>query len=420
MPVTDIDTDTRTVNEAFFQPLLDSLVGATHTRPCPELPDEDWLRLGVQRVLEGSESGRAFLQEHGLRFDTTPTPDNYFAALKSGRRRDLAREVSLAVLRAARTRLPDRLADIPELARYEVFAADGHWHKAAAHDPRHNDTKMAVGHFYSLDLRTHLLRHLAAGQGLHEHDMSALKRIKPKGLRQEVRQGRRVLIIYDPAAIDLGYWKRCRHECAVYFLSRVKEGMVFSWEESLEWDKNDSRNRGVLTDWRVTSREGHALRIISCLDRQSGKTYEFLTNEMDLPPGVLAELYRRRWEVEKVFDEVKNKLGQKKAWASSLEAKETQAQMIALAHNLLVSYERELETGHGVSNEAEDRRRAERQKRAAEECARMGTPLPRLLLLARRATQRSVKFLRWLRQALREKLAEAAAVPRLKQLYARL
>ena len=38
----------------------------------------------------------------------------------------------------------------------------------------------------------------------------------------------------------------------------------------------------------------------------------------------------------------------------------------------------------------------------------------------RRATQRSVKFVRWLRQALRENLTEAAAVPRLTQLYASL
>src|ERR1051325_8178880 len=65
---------------------------------------------------------------------------------------------------------------------YACFAADGHWHKAAVNDPRHDGSKMAVGHFYALNLRTHTLRHLAAGEGLHEHDMSALKRIKPKGL----------------------------------------------------------------------------------------------------------------------------------------------------------------------------------------------------------------------------------------------
>ena len=319
MPVT---TTTQTVNEAFFQPLSAALARATLIRPCPEFSDEDWLRMGVQRVLEGSESGRAFLQEHGLRFENAPTHNNYFASLKSERRRDLAQEVNLALIAAAGARLEDRLADIPELTGYECFAADGHWHKAAAHDPRHKDTKMAVGHFYSLNLRTHVLRHLAAGQGLHEHDMSALKRIKPKGLRQEVDQGRRVLIIYDKAGIDFGYWTRCRRECAVYFLSRVKEGMVFGWEESRTWDKSDRRNRGVLSDWKVTSREGHVLRIISYLDRQTGEVYEFVTNEPDLAPGIIAELYRRRWEVEKVFDAVKNKLGQKKAWARQAWATE--------------------------------------------------------------------------------------------------
>jgi hypothetical protein len=279
---------------------------------------------------------------------------------------------------------------------------------------------MAVGHFYSLDLRSHTLRHLAAGQGWHEHDMSALKRVKPKGLRQGVRQGSRVLIIYDRAGIDFGYWKRCRQECAVYFLSRVKEGMVFGFEEDRVWDKSDRRNRGVLSDWQVVTREGHLVRIVTYMDRRTGEIYEFLTNEMDLPPGVIAELYRRRWEVEKVFDQVKNKLGQKKAWASSLEAKQSQAQMIAITHNLLLRYEQVLEERHGVTNQAEDSRRVERAAQADRECARRGWPLPSLVTLPRKATQRSVKFVRWIRQALRDQLAEAAAVARLQQLYARL
>jgi hypothetical protein len=279
---------------------------------------------------------------------------------------------------------------------------------------------MAVGHFYSLNLRTHTLRHLAAGQGLHEHDMSALRRVKPTGVRHEVPQGKRVLIIYDKAGIDFDYWKRCRQERAVYFISRVKEGMVFSFVEDRAWDRSDRRNRGVLSDWKVMSREGHLLRIITYLDRRTGEIYEFLTNEMDLPPGNIVELYRRRWEVEKVFDEVKNKLGQKKAWASSLEAKEAQAQMIAITHNLLLSYEQHLEERHGVTNQAEDRRRARRVEQEDRQCAKRGWPLSSLLMLPRGATQRSVKFVRWIRPALRDRLAEAAAVAHLKRLYASL
>jgi len=407
-----------TVNDTFFQPLEGLVARSAHTRPCPEVSDEQYLRMGVERVLEGSESGRAFLQEHGQRFTQPPNVANYFGALHSARRGAVLREVNLAVLGSANAGLHDRLAEIPELDRYEVFAADGHWHKAAVHDARHEGVKMAVGHFYSLNLRTHTLRHLAAGQGLHEHDMSALKRVKPKGLRQEVPKGRRVLMVYDKAAIDFAFWKRCRQKCAVYFLSRAKENQVLEWVQSMDWERSDPRNHGVVEDYWVQSRCRQKLRLICYVDPLTDKAYEFLTNEMDLPPGVLAELYRRRWEVEKVFDQLKNKLGQKKAWRTSLVSKEAQARFLALTHNLMMLYEQTLERRHGIENAVEDQRRRRRTTQALAITTRDGTPISSLVVQARRATQRSVKFVRWLRQALRHQLTEATAVPHLQQLYA--
>jgi hypothetical protein len=406
------------VNDAFFQPLDGLVTTSPHTYPCPEFSDHDWLHLGIQRVLERVESGRAFLQEHGPRFDYQPTRANYFVSLQSERRRDLAREVNQRLIATAD--LPDRLAAIPELARYECFALDGHWHQAASHDPRHDGRKMAVGHFYSLDLRDHQLRHWAVGEGLHEHDMSVLQRLKPKGLRHDVPQGTRVLIVYDKAGIDFAFWKRCQRECAVYFLSRVKEGMVFEWVASRPIDHRDPRQRGVREDWWVVTREGRSMRIIHYRDPVSGQDFEFLTNEMDLPAGVLVELYRRRWEVEKVFDEIKNKLTEKKAWGTSLVAKAAQGQLVALTHNLLLAYEHRLERDHGVTNQAEDRRRQQRLEEDGRKARRAGRRVSPLLASVRRTTQRSVKFVRWLRQALRENLAEAGAVPRLAHLYASL
>jgi hypothetical protein len=409
----------QTVDETFFAPLQGLAAGCFLARPCPEFPDEDYLRAGVQRVLETNASGRAFLQEHAQRLAHPPTQSNYFATLHSTRRCGLLEQINQTVRDTANEVLTDRLADFPQLANYECFAADGHWHKAATHDPRHDGVKMPVGNFYSLNLRTHVLTHLATARGLKEHDMSVLKRIKPKGLRQRVRKGRRVLIIYDKAGIDFGYWKRCRQECAVYFLSRPKENMILAWEKSNDWDPNAPVNRGVWEDISVRTRtEGHLLRLISYIDPISGKAFEFLTNEMDLPPGVLVELYRRRWNVEKVFDELKNTLGEKKAWATSLVAKETQAQFLALTHNLLLLYEQALEKRHAVKNQTDDNRRRERWVKAARESARVGRPLSPLLLQTQWATQRSVKFVRWLRQSIRDRLAEATAVPRLKTLYA--
>ena len=44
-----------------------------------------------------------------------------------------------------------------------------------------------------------------------------------------------------------------------------------------------------------------------------------------------------------MFNELKNKLGQKKAWGSSLVAKQTQVRFLVLTHNLILLYERRLE-----------------------------------------------------------------------------
>src|SRR3954453_13399509 len=112
-----------TVNELFFQPLEQAVATASNLWPCPEFPDDVWIHMGVQRVLEASESGRGFLQEHGLRFENPPGYNNYFASLRSERRRALAREVNLNLIRLVEAKVCDRLADIPELASYGCFAA---------------------------------------------------------------------------------------------------------------------------------------------------------------------------------------------------------------------------------------------------------------------------------------------------------
>ena len=411
-------SDSLTVNDAFLAPIAGIAEASKHAYPCPEISDPAWVRIGIQRVLEEVPSGRGFLQEHGPRFDLSLKASNYFTSLHSTRRAAMLQDVCDAVVRAVQASGVDRLGHLPELAKYVCFAVDMHWHKAGAHDERHEAKKVSVGHTFSLNMHDHSLRHLAAAEGEHEHDMSVLERLKPKGLRQAVPKGKRVLLVYDRAGVDLAFWKRCRHENAVYFLSRTKSNMVFEWADERPWDPADNRNRGVLHDQWVVSREGHRLRLIEYRDPESGKEYQYLTNEPDLSPGVLAELYRRRWELEKVFDQVKNKLGEKKAWASSLEARTVQSRFVALTSNLLLLYERRLEREHGVANEAEDRRREQRMS-WAERAARMaGRAISRMLLRAREATQRSVKFIRWLRGALQRRLTEAAAVPILKELYA--
>ena len=196
--------------------------------------------------------------------------------------------------------------------------------------------------------------------------------------------------------------------------------MVYEGLADRPVDARDPRQRGVTADRHVLTREGHPRRIIAYTEPATGRAGEFLTHEMDLSAGVIAELYRRRWDLGKVFAELKHSLGEQKAWGPSLTAKATQGQLGALTHNRLLSYAARLEREHGVRNAAEDQRRQERHRELKQAARQTGSPLTTLRTGLRRATQRSVKFLRWLRHARRENLAEAAAVPRLTQLYASL
>jgi len=47
-------------------------------------------------------------------------------------------------------------------------------------------------------------------------------------------------------------------------------------------------------------------RRIRYQDPESGEIYEFLTSEFHLPPGIIAQLYRLRWDIEKFFDVCEN------------------------------------------------------------------------------------------------------------------
>ncbi len=96
------------------------------------------------------------------------------------------------------------------------------------------------------------------------------------------------------------------------------------------------------SDESLLSSDGITLRRVTYTDPVTNKKYRFLTNEMTLPPGMIAFLYKLRWDIEKLFDQSKNKFHEKKAWANSNNSKKQQANFITITHNLCVLIERKL------------------------------------------------------------------------------
>lgn len=406
-----------------FEPALDAFSFSETRYLCHRIPDEDYLALGVLRCLSDSRTGRDFLQRHGDGGGADISVDLFFKAIQSKRRfKNLAStNAGLAPLMTASA--VDPFASIPELEGFALYAGDGHYHAAAVHDKKRLDRsgtmrKEAAGHFFLLDLRTHFLSHLTgtdqSGNRKREHDMHAIKRLPVDALRGGRPKGTKVILAWDKAGIDFAFWHKVKRSSGLYFISREKENMKLIRCGDRPIDRDDARNAGVVSDENVGpgGGAGAMLRRVTYLDPVDGTTYVYLTTEMTLPPGILALIYKQRWDIEKVFDELKSKLVEKKAWGSSATAKSTQAVFLCLAHNLMVLLEEGLCEVDCIDNGEERKRKEGRREKVEENGANyVATALQRF-------TVRTLKFIRWLRNFVYRATSWEAALARLRHVYA--
>lgn len=413
----------------FIAPALPLIELCDCSRHCPELSDSRWLTLGLARCLEAHVSGRSFLQTLASHApELCPDNAHFFESLKSPRRLQLNRELNAKLCSLAHTVLPDALSAFTCLDEFDVYAGDGHAIEHACHDPRDEKSgeSLAVGHLYTRNLRTGTLSHLGVADQIErkkEHDMRALKRARIDALRHGAAKGRKVIMIWDRAGIDLHQWHKWKQGSGLYMLSRCKENMNLMVVGALSYDDKNALNAGVLADELVgASTAGVTLRRVRFFDVVKGRVFEFLTNltDTEVPPGVLAQLYRMRWDIEKTFDELKNKLGQKKAWATSATAKDQQAAFICLSFNLLLLMQHQLAQQSELQNKPEDKRRAKRLEKLKFAARKAEVVLPGTLLLTQRCTQIGVKFIRWVATHLWKPHSLQQACLALAVLYARL
>lgn len=429
------------VLERFIAPLADAYAGSQRKYDCTSLGDLDFLESGISRCVGAVTSGRDFLQQLADCGRRLIEVTLFFKALKSKRRLANLISVSLNLARLMRSLLYDPFAEIAELSGFDIYAGDGHFHEAACHDPhkpkkpkkpkepkepkpakkkangdrQKQAKKLQTGQFFILDMRNHHLRHLALAEprpgGGNEHDMHVLKRVGAKALRFGAGAGRKSMIVWDRACIDFGFWEEAKH-LGVYFISREKTNMdIQTIGLNPSFDREDPRNEGIRADEFVgPGGGGSMLRRVTYTDAK-GTTYKYLTTERKLPAWVIVLLFKQRWDIEKVFDEVKNKMLERKSWASGTTAKEMHANFICLTHNLMVLLEDGIEQAEGISNSTERERKSKREVEAKKSGAGY------VATIMQRFTVRSVKFVRWLRNFIYRETCWGDALARLAKIY---
>ncbi len=104
-------------------------------------------------------------------------------------------------------------------------------------------------------------------------------------------------------------------------------------------------------------------------------------------------------EHQKVFDELKTKLAEQRSWTSSKEAKTAHALFLCLSHKLMLLFENHLQRNESMRDEVEPQKKETRQKTERKGWRKKLVP-SYINSFFKRATQRTFRFIRWLRDAL--------------------
>lgn len=108
----------------------------------------------------------------------------------------------------------------------------------------------------------------------------------------------------------------------------------------------------------------HEWRLIQFVS-PNGVTYEYLTNDFTLSPGMIAFLYHRRWDEEKYFDNYKTDLANARARAKSPIAIEQQALLGLVTHLLMRLFLHKKGQEFGLEEDHQTQQRGHEKKEAA-------------------------------------------------------
>ena len=193
---------------------------------------------------------------------------------------------------------------------------------------RFRKTKAAVKMHTLLDLRGSIPHFIHISDG-KLHDVNILDKLCPVP---------GAYYIMDRAYVDFERLFKL-DQAKAFFVTRAKSNLDFT----RRYSRLGHRPSGIICDQTIVlsgpqSRHKYpaALRRIHFHDKEQNKRLTFLTNNFELPPLTIVQLYKARWKIELFFKWIKQHLRIKKFFGTSANAVKTQI-WIAICVYLLVA-----------------------------------------------------------------------------------
>jgi len=167
-------------------------------------------------------------------------------------------------------------------------------------------------------------------------------------------------LVFEPGSIyvmDRGYFDFKRlyriHQSRAFFVIRAKSNMYYRRLRSRLVDKASGLRSDQfikLKGFYPAQNYPERLRRIRYFDAEKDKHLTFLTNHFTFPALTIADLYRRRWQVELFFKWIKQNLRIKAFYGLSENAVKTQIWIAISVYVLVAILKKQLSLDHSMRN----------------------------------------------------------------------
>ena len=147
------------------------------------------------------------------------------------------------------------------------------------------------------------------------------------------------IVTFDKGYVDYARYQSLT-EKTIWYVTRLKDNALY--EARKEFDIPDNTDSGVLKDEEIIlyygdkKKEEHRARRIAYWDSENMRVFEFITNNFELSSEKIALIYKKRWQIELLFNQLKQNFPLKYFLGDNENAIEIQIWSAMLA-NLLVT-----------------------------------------------------------------------------------
>jgi len=147
------------------------------------------------------------------------------------------------------------------------------------------------------------------------------------------------IITFDKGYVDYGVYQAFTDK-SIWYVTRLKDNALYQGRK--EFDIPDAADSGVLKDEEIVLYYGdkkqkqHRARRIAYWDSDNGRLFEFITNNFTFPAEKVALIYKKRWQIELLFKQLKQNFPLKYFLGDNENAIEIQIWAAMLA-NLLIT-----------------------------------------------------------------------------------